>query len=92
MNYCKIPIQMQLFMSNDGSLCLHVVDTLARRTIPCACYGSFKMFEVPVSEFGTMSMRRWFLFHAVSESVDHGVYKVITQSRHMFIRQLPKVS
>ena len=61
-------------------------DTVAKHPLPCASYGSFKMFNTSASEFGTVSMYRQIractdeFLATVTEGVVHGVYKVMTQS------------
>ena len=50
---------------------------------PCASYQSFRIFEVSVSDFGTVSMRRRFractyeFLSMITEGVVHGVHKVV---------------
>ena len=54
--------------------------------LPCASYGSFKMFKISASDFRTVGMHRRkqactdkFLA-TLTEHLVHGIYKVVTQS------------
>ena len=52
-------------------------DTVAKRPIPYACYGSFKMLKVSDSEFDTVGADEF--VDTVTEGVVHGVYQVVAQ-------------
>ena len=58
-------------------------DTVAKCSLPCAFYGSYKMFKILASEFGTVSMCRRMqacadeFLATVTVGVVHGVYKVV---------------
>ena len=58
-------------------------DTVANCSLPCVSYGSFKLFKMSASDFGTVGMGRSkracadkFLATMVTEGVGHGLYKV----------------
>ena len=59
---------------------------MAKCPLPCAFYGSFKIFKISASEFGTMGMCRRMpacadeFLARVNEGVVHGVNKGMTQS------------
>ena len=62
------------------------------RPLPCASYGSFEMFKISASDFGTMSMGRQKqactdrILATVTEGVVHGVHKVLIRLSFGVIR------
>ena len=61
--------------------------------LPCESYGSFKLFKISASDFGTVSMHRSFCacaYHfltTVTEGVVHSVHRVVIQSSSGIIQQ-----
>ena len=65
---------------------MQIFDTMAKGSLPCVSYTSFKMFKISASEFCTMNIRRHMqacvdeFLAMVTEGVVHAVYKVVTRS------------
>ena len=61
-------------------------DTVVKSPLPCAYYGSFKMFKISASVHLTLSMHRGMrvsadeFFATITAGVVHGVCKVVTWS------------
>ena len=61
--------------------------------LPWALYGSFKIFKISASDFGTMTMHRGFcacvyeFLTTVTEGVVHGAHKVVIRLSFGVIRQ-----
>ena len=67
-------------LSSDHSL-MSVCESVANCPNPCVSLGSFKMYEISASDFGTM----------VTKGVVHGAYRVVIQS-YFSVIQRHKVS
>ena len=65
---------------------MQTCESLVNRLLPCRSYGSFEIFKISASEFGTVSMRRSFracayeFLNTVTEGVVHSVHKVVIRS------------
>ena len=69
-------------------------ESVANRPLPCKCYGSFILFKLSVSDFGTVGMHRQFcvctyeFLTMVTEGVAHGVHKVMIRSSFGVIQRV----
>ena len=47
-------------LGSPSDIRLQTFEPVVNCPLPCTSYGNFKMFKISTSEFGTISMHRWF--------------------------------
>ena len=86
--------QNSLVLQLSSEVRMQPCDTVAKCSIPCTFYGSFKMCKISASDCLSMSIRRSVpacaddFLAIVTEGVVHSVCKVVTQSSYGDIRQV----